>query len=135
MIPRSPRLTPRSRSRSNRPPRYRAVLRGHEDQVTGALVLSNGRFLSWSQDATLRPWRPDGTSDGEPFCGHADRIEGAIALSDGRFLSWSRDQTLRLWRPDGTPDAEPLRGHTYEVAGALELPRPMIDFSTIRWTE
>ncbi|PJF30200.1 MAG: hypothetical protein CUN51_08580, partial [Candidatus Thermofonsia Clade 1 bacterium] len=37
------------------------TLRGHEEQVLGALELRDGRLLSWSEDKTLRLWVANGT--------------------------------------------------------------------------
>jgi hypothetical protein len=39
-----------------------AVLAGHTNRVNGALALSDGRLLSWSEDGTLRLWAADGAS-------------------------------------------------------------------------
>jgi hypothetical protein len=87
--------------------------------VTGALALDDGRFLSWSDDNTLRLW----SRDGAPLAtlsGHTNAVTGAMMLDDGRFLSWSDDNTLRLWSGDGTPLAV-LVGHTSRVTGAMML--------------
>ena len=104
-----------------------AVLEGHSSFVQRALVLPDGRLLSWSGDGTLRLW--DGTS-GAPLAvleGHTDVVFGALVLPDGRLLSWSADRTLRLW--DGTSGAPlaMLDGHTGGVDGAVVLPdgRPL----------
>jgi WD40 repeat protein len=121
----SPRLVPHAGSRWKRPGRFEAVLRGHAGPVNGALVLPDGRILSWSKDSTLRFWRSDGTPDGEPL---RDRwaIDGALVLPDGRILSWSEDSTLRLWRSDRMPDGPVLYGHELGVTGALVLPNGVI---------
>jgi WD40 repeat protein len=94
----------------------------HDGEVYGALAFPGGRFLSWSEDKTLRLWRSDGTPDGDPLRGHESGVTGAVVLLDGGFLSWSKDKTLRLWRSDGLPAAEPLRGHRNPIEGALLLP-------------
>jgi NB-ARC domain/APAF-1 helical domain len=85
------------------------TLRGHEDDITGALVLGDGRLLSWSEDRTLRLWAADGTPLAV-LAGHEREIYGARELTDGRLLSRSNDETLRLWAADGTPLAV-LGGH------------------------
>src|SRR5947209_3143502 len=118
----SPHLVPRAGSRWKRPPDYDAAFRGHEAAVNGALVLADGRILSWSDDTTLRLWRSDGTADGEPLRGHRGSVEGALVLPRGRLLSWSGDGMLRFWRADGMQDGEPLRGHLGSVKGARVLP-------------
>ena len=78
-----------------------AELRGHEESVSGALQLSDGRLLSWSNDRTLRLWSAEGTPVAE-LRGHKEPVWGALQLSDGRLLSWSRDRALRLWSSGGT---------------------------------
>jgi WD40 repeat protein len=100
MIPPAPRLVPRLGSRWKRPARYEAVLRGHEGSVTGALVLPDGRILSWSEDKTLRLWRPDGTPDGEPLRGHRADIEGALILPSERIVSFD-DHLACVWTSGG----------------------------------
>jgi WD40 repeat protein len=99
-----------------------AVLSGHTAEINGALVLADGRFLSWSNDETLRLWEADGTPIEPALIGHTRKVNGALALQDGRLLSWSDDRTLRLWEPDGTPVEPALVGHTRMVNGALALP-------------
>jgi WD40 repeat protein len=97
-----------------------AILEGHTDSVDGAMLLPDGRILSWDRDKTLRLW----DQSGKPLAvleGHTSSIYGALALSDGRLLSWSEDKTLRLWDQSGKP-LTILEGHTDGVFGALALP-------------
>jgi WD40 repeat protein len=95
-------------------------LPGHDHDVTGGRVLSDGRILSWSLDLTLRIWNADGTPTAI-LRGHDEDIIGASELADARILSWSKDGTLRLWRRDGQPSTVPLRGHGAPVLGAVAL--------------
>ena len=96
-----------------------AVLEGHTSCVNGALKLSDGRILSWSNDKTLRLW----SREGQPLAvmeGHKDYVKGALELVDNRILSWSGDSFLRLWGREGQLVAV-LEGHTKLVDAALEL--------------
>jgi len=95
------------------------ILDGHTNGVTGALVLTGSRLLSWSYDGTLRLWATDGTPLGV-LEGHTREVRGALELTDGRLLSWSLDRTLRLWAADGTP-IRILEGHKSAVGGGLML--------------
>jgi WD40 repeat protein len=99
-----------------------ATLRGHEDSVSGALLLPNGAgFLSWSSDRTLRLWDSAG-EERAVLRGHEDSVSGALLLPNGAgFLSWSSDRTLRLWDSAGEERAV-LRGHEDSVSSALLLP-------------
>ena len=86
--------------------------------VNDALIISEDRLLSWSQDRTLRLWN---ATDGTPIAvleGHTDQVKGALVVSEHCLLSWSQDRTLRLWNAtDGTPIAV-LKGKL-SVVGAL----------------
>ena len=107
------------------------VLEGHAEGVNGAMVMPDGRILSWSDDTTLRIW--DGES-GAPLAvmkGHADGVRGAQILADGRILSWSSDRTLRLWDGDSGDLLAVLGGQTKSVRGAQVLP----DGRILSWSQ
>ncbi len=70
---------------------------GHEDAIAGALLLPDGRALSWSWDHTLRLWDLESGQPSAVLEGHTREVRGALLLPDGRALSWSADNTLRLW--------------------------------------
>jgi hypothetical protein len=92
-------------------------LRGHRDEVWGALELRDGRLLSWSKDKTLRLWVADGTPLGAMrldaslselrawFAAHgADWrtfIEDWFALAPERdLLVWRHGAALHLCRAE-----------------------------------
>ena len=97
------------------------MLEGHTDDVYGALALSDGRLLSWSEDKTLRLWDGQSGASLAVLEGHTGRVNGALALSDGRLLSWSNDKTLRLWDGQSGGCQAVLAGHNDCVSGALGL--------------
>ena len=77
------------------------VFEGHTGSVSGALELSDGRVLSWSNDSTLRLWdRATGLSMGS-LQGHTQSVLGALELGDGVVVSWSADGTIRRWDSNG----------------------------------
>ena len=82
--------------------KQRAELTGHEDKVSGALLLPNGEgFVSWSHDGTLLKWSADGAK-GPAFLGHREAVNGALLLArDRNILSWSMDGTIRVWDSGG----------------------------------
>jgi WD40 repeat protein len=76
-----------------------SVLEGHTSWVNGALMLQDGKVLSWSDDRTIRKWSIDGEQL-TVFQGHPNSVKGVIVLSDGHILSWSED-SLRIWTMEG----------------------------------
>ena len=97
-----------------------AVMEGHTEFVSGALLLPDGRILSWG-DCTLRLWNGQSGSALAVLEGHTSWITGALVLTDGRILSWG-GRTLRLW--DGLTGAglAVMEGHTRKIKDALVLP-------------
>jgi len=91
----------------------------HDDNVNGAILLRDGRILSWSNDHTLRLW----DNDGNPLSilgKHTRVVIGAMELPDGRLLSWSVDESLCLWDKNGE-HLKSLKMHTRAVIGAILL--------------
>lgn len=75
------------------------VLKGHSGTVEGALVLSDGGIISWSNSVgdALRLWNGDDGSLRYMLSGHSDSVRGAIELPERRgILSWSAD-SVRVW--------------------------------------
>jgi WD40 repeat protein len=74
------------------------VLEGHTKDVNTACVLGNGRFVTASDDKTLRVWNAaaSGLRSGLPE-GHTGGMRGVFALGDGRIASEGADNTLRVW--------------------------------------
>lgn len=96
-----------------------ATLSGHTDQIKGAVALSDGRILSWSEDSTLRLWSLDGEAL-DVLTGHVKGVIGARELQHGRILSWSYDYTLRLWSSSGAPLAV-MDGHNRRLMDVCPL--------------
>jgi len=96
------------------------VLRGHTDSTNGALLMPDGRILSWSGDRTLRLWDSETGRAGPVLQGHTSSVNGALLMQDGRILSWSGDETLRLW--DGRTGAAGPTAPPGWVYGALVTP-------------
>ncbi|WP_369294141.1 WD40 repeat domain-containing protein, partial [Klebsiella pneumoniae] len=78
-------------------------------------MLYDGRFLSWSDDHTLRLWSSEGNFLAA-LLGHTDRVIGVQVLENNRLLSWSEDSTIRLWSSEGEP-LKVLEGHGSKVSG------------------
>ena len=110
--------------------RQSAMLVGHTDAILGALVLPDGRLLSWSRDRTLRIWDSQSGICQAVLEGHSDSVCGAMALPDGKLLSWSWDKSLRLWDNHGHACLGTLTGHKDLVLGAVALP----DGRVVSWS-
>jgi WD40 repeat protein len=73
-----------------------AVLKGHTDYVRGALMLGSDRFVTWSNDCSIRVWSLDGTCQ-QVLLGHSAYIRSVFDLGAGQLVSSSGDETIRLW--------------------------------------
>jgi hypothetical protein len=73
-----------------------AALKGHTGTVTGALQLSGGRLLSWSEDKILVLWSAETGERLATLQGHANRVRSVRQLPDGSLLSCSNDG-IGLW--------------------------------------
>jgi WD40 repeat protein len=108
-----------------------SVLEGHAGWVVGALVMPDGRILSWSYDNTLRLWDAASGAPGPVLAGHTEAVGGALVIPDGHILSWSSDNTLRLWDAASGAPGPVLAGHTKPVWGALA----MADGRILSWSK
>ena len=111
------------------------TLSGHQRAVRGALVLPDGRVLSWSEARyDLRVWNL-ATDERRVLAGHKSWANGALVLKAARVLSRSADLTLRVGDL-ATGEGRPLTGHANRVTGALLLPdqRPLSWSDDQRWT-
>lgn len=76
-------------------------LSGHTDDIKGVLALSNGQFLSWSLDSTLRLWNIDAENI-QILREHQFPIKDVKNLANGNFVSWESSKMF-LWNADGQP--------------------------------
>lgn len=100
-----------------------AVLEGHTDYINGALILSDGAILSWSNDHTLKIWDNRTFKCILTFEGHKTSVVGALEMMDGRILSWTEnyENSLRIWNRHNGICLAILKGHNRSIKGALEL--------------
>jgi WD40 repeat protein len=107
---------------------------GHSGWVTGLAVLDPRRFVSCSQDGTVRLWDVDTASELRRFDGHDGRVlslprldgrrilSGSFEGDDGRMLclvrldrhrvlSGSADKTIRLWDVETGRELRRFVGH------------------------
>jgi hypothetical protein len=111
-----------------------SVLEGHTNEVNRALVMPDGRILSWSWDRTLRLWDGASGAPGPVLAGHTSWVVGALVMPDGRILSWSDDKTLRLWGGASGVPGPVMVGHTDRVGGALVMSDERILSWSWDWT-
>ena len=104
------------------------TLREHTDRISCVTLLPDGRFVSGSDDKTLKIWDP-GMKPGRQCVatlrGHTSWIRCVTLLLDGRFVSGSIDKTLKIWDPGMAPGAQcvaTLQGHTGWIECVTLLP-------------
>jgi WD40 repeat protein len=98
-----------------------AVLDDETSWVEGALVLDDGRIVSWHFDGELRLWDSESGCCTARFGRHAGRVAGGSVLPDGRMLSWSKDGTIRIWDLARRECLAILEGHFRLVRGVEPL--------------
>lgn len=111
---------------------------GHLGRVAGALEMTDGRILSWSDDSSIRIWTRGGQLL-RRLDGHVNPVRKCCVLANGSILSWGQDWMPRLWSSDGDL-IKPLQGHEAAVIGMIELAdRRLLSWSgdkTLRiWSE
>ena len=83
---------------------------GHDDAVTGLVVLNPERFVSCSHDKTLRVWDLATAFELRRLEGHEGKVHSIVRLDERHVASASEDKTIRvLGRGDGNGGA-PHRG-------------------------
>jgi WD40 repeat protein len=98
-----------------------ALLKGHSCAVLGAIELSNGQLLSWSEDWTMRVWNLNNGLCVKILEGHGSEVNGVIEMSNNHLISWSNDWTLRIWDIQQEQPLKTLLGHTYVISGVIIL--------------
>jgi phospholipase A-2-activating protein len=84
---------------------YQPVLHflGHTDCVRALAVIDSDRFLSGSNDASIRMWSISKGETLETFYGHSNFIYSICLLpGEGNFVSVGEDRTLRVWKKNET---------------------------------
>ena len=64
------------------------LLTGHLGSILGFAELSDGTFVSWAEDKTLRIWSLDTGSMEAIFDCHGEEVNGILELPDQKLLSW-----------------------------------------------
>lgn len=103
-------------------------LRGHGGPVRGGCFLRDGSILTWSEDAILRSWSPDGAFV-RSLAGHRGSVLGALVRPCGSITSWSEDGALILWSSEGEV-LKSLDHRGERIGGALCRE----DGSIVSWT-
>lgn len=82
-------------------------LDGHQDNILGAKILSDGCILSWSGDRTVESvdvslclWDSDGNLL-KTYYVHSDNIRDVLELDDNHFISCGEDSRICLWNRNG----------------------------------
>jgi WD40 repeat protein len=88
------------------------VLEGHTSLVTCLLVLP-GRFVSGSNDLTIRLW--NGNKCLDIIKGHKGAINCLILLDDGNIASGSKDKTIKIWDGKSFSCQLTILGHSSSV--------------------
>jgi len=72
------------------------VIGGHTGAVRCVLGLGDFRFVSGSEDGTLKVWDAEGKCE-NTLEGHTDFVSCVAAMGEGVVVSGSYDKTIRCW--------------------------------------
>jgi len=95
--------------------------KGHTERIRGALLASEDRIISWS-DNDLILWNKNDGKIVSKLKGHNDIIDGVLVTKNNEILSWSDDNSLRLWSCQTGELISTLEGHTNGIVRARVMP-------------
>ena len=97
------------------------ILTGHGGAVNGLKILSNGYFISCSDDRTLIVWNPTSWTQVFVMRGHTAALRSVTQLKSGLILSSSDDCTVKVWNFNSWTLNTTLIGHTASVTSVIQL--------------
>lgn len=100
------------------------ICQGHTDSVESVAYAPDGRrFLSGSDDHTVKEWDIATGSCIRTYAGHTDWVNSVVYAPDGRrFLSGSRDHTVREWDIATGQRIRSYEGHSRCVTSVAYAP-------------
>nr|CAB3451833.1 unnamed protein product [Digitaria exilis] len=93
-------------------------MKGHNSQVTGLAVDTNGDIISSSMDCTVRWWRNGNAI--EVWEAHKVAVQTVLKLPTGELFTGSSDSTIKLWK--GRTCIQTFSGHADTVRCLAAMP-------------
>ncbi|PAN09362.1 hypothetical protein PAHAL_2G017000 [Panicum hallii] len=93
-------------------------MKGHNSQVTGLAVDTNGDIISSSMDCTVRRWRNGNAV--EVWEAHKVAVQTVLKLPTGELFTGSSDSTIKLWK--GRTCIQTFSGHADTVRCLAAMP-------------
>ncbi|CAN6181105.1 unnamed protein product [Urochloa humidicola] len=94
------------------------TMKGHNSQVTGLAVDTNGDIISSSMDCTVRRWRNGNAI--EVWEAHKVAVQTVLKLPTGELFTGSSDSTIKLWK--GRTSIQTFSGHADTVRSLAPMP-------------
>lgn len=109
-------------------PFFRAIMRGHKDQVKFVRFTADGKsIVTASADGTARIWDAQNGNATLTLSGHAGAVNFASFSRDGRrIVTAGADKTARLWDVSNGQPLLTLSGHADNVTYAAFTPGGLI---------
>jgi RNA polymerase sigma factor (sigma-70 family) len=106
------------------PPRERATLQGHIQEVLSVAFSPDGKTLaSASNDMTVKLWEVATGKEQATLDGHTQGVRSVAFSPDGKTLaSGSLDRTIKLWEVATGKEQATLQGHIQEVLSVAFSP-------------
>ena len=98
----------------------------------GAMLLRDGRFMTWQKDPggehSARLWAPDGTP-GPLLAGHGSFIRGGFQVLGGGLVTWDSSRAIRFWSHEGALQAAVENAHAHALMDVF----PLADGRVFSW--
>ena len=89
------------------------TLKAHNDWILNIVVLKNGRFITCSEDKTMKLWDLTESPNKaiQIYKGHEEGVIGCIEFTNTKIVSCSRDKTLRIWNIESAKELACIQSH------------------------
>jgi len=85
-------------------------------------LLKDGRFVTCSDDKTIRIWNFNKSIPEKVLTEHTGGVNNIILLKNGRLCSAGKDKTIKIWNIEDATCERTLSGYPGPVSALLELP-------------
>jgi len=96
--------------------------------MTKILLLKDGKFITCSEDNTIRIWNFDKTIPEKVLTGHIGKVLNMIVLRSGKLCSagGTDDRMIKIWNLEKEICEQTFSGYPGQVSALVELPNDIL---------